>query len=151
MNQEVFASAFKELQQANYISSWRGEGRMNQGNNALQSGDVNKAEKAFKATIAIEPYFDTSYINLADLYRSLQKPAQVNSVLIKGMKNLPKSGTIKYYYGLHLVRQKSLAKAVIFLKNLCCYILTMLNMSILIFWPWMEQGIVHKHLLSLNR
>ena len=43
MNQEVFASAFKELQQANYISSWRGEGRMNQGNNALQSGDVNKA------------------------------------------------------------------------------------------------------------
>ena len=28
------------------------------------------------------------------------------------MKNLPKSGAIKYSYGLHHVRQKSLAKAI---------------------------------------
>jgi len=110
--QTVFANAFNELKQANDISSWRGEGRMNKGINALQSGDVAAAEKAFKSTIEIEPYFDTGYINLADLYRSLQQPAQVSSVLMKGMKNLPKSGAIKYSYGLHLVRQKALTKAV---------------------------------------
>ncbi len=112
VDQAVFALAFKELQQSNDISSWRGEGRMNLGINALQSGDTIAAEKAFKATIVVEPYFDTGYINLADLYRSLQRPAQVSSVLMKGMKNLPKSGAIKYSYGLHLVRQKTLPKAV---------------------------------------
>jgi len=117
VDQTVFVNAFNELQQSNKISSWRGEGRMNQGINALQSGDTKDAEKAFKATIDIEPYFDTAYINLADLYRSLQKPAQVNSVLIKGMKNLPKSGAIKYSYGLHLVRQKAIDKAVTFFEK----------------------------------
>ncbi len=117
IDQAVFASAFKELQQANDISSWRGEGRMNLGINALQGGDVATAEKSFKATIVVEPYFDTGYINLADLYRSLQQPAQVSSVLMKGMTNLPKSGAIKYSYGLHLVRQKNLAKAVTYFEK----------------------------------
>ncbi|MEI6895607.1 MAG: cytochrome c3 family protein [Colwellia sp.] len=112
VDQAVFIRAFKELQQANNMSSWRGEGRMNIGINAMQSGDITMAEKSFKATIDIEPYFDTGYINLADLYRSLQKPAQVRSVLLKGMTNLPKSGTIKYSYGLYLIRQKNIAKAV---------------------------------------
>ena len=117
VDQAVFVKAFKELQQSNDISSWRGEGRMNLGINALQSGDAIAAEKAFKATLVIEPYFDTGYINLADLYRSLQRPAQVSSVLLKGMKNLPKSGMIKYSYGLHLVRQKALTKAVKFFQD----------------------------------
>ena len=116
-DQAVFISAFKELQFSNDISSWRGEGRMNQGINALQSGDVLAAEKAFKSTIVIEPYFETGYINLADLYRSLQKPAQVSSVLVKGMKSLPKSGAMKYSYGLHLVRQKALVKAVTYFEQ----------------------------------
>ena len=117
VDQAVFAKAFKELQQSNNISSWRGEGRMNLGINALQGGDVIAAEKAFKATIVVEPYFDTGYINLADLYRSQQQPAQVSSVLMKGMKNLPKSGAIKYSYGLHLVRQKILTKAVTYFEQ----------------------------------
>ena len=116
-DQTVFVSAFNELQQSNEISSWRGEGRMNQGINALQNGDIKEAEKAFKATIVIEPYFDSGYINLADLYRSLQKPAQVSSVLLKGIKNLPKSGAIKYSYGLHLIRQKTIDKAVTFFEK----------------------------------
>jgi tetratricopeptide (TPR) repeat protein len=117
MNQAAFVRAFNELQQANDINSWRGEGRLNQGINALRSNDVTTAEKTFKATIDIDPYFESGYINLADLYRSLQKPAQVKSVLIQGMKNLPKSSAMKYSYGLHLVRQKSLAKAVTYFKK----------------------------------
>ncbi|NQZ82681.1 MAG: hypothetical protein HRT52_16860 [Colwellia sp.] len=117
IDQKAFMSAFKELQLANDISSWRGEGRMNKGINALQNGDVVTAEKAFKATIAIEPYFDTGYINLADLYRSLQRPSQVRTVLMNGMEKLPKSGIIKYSYGLHLVRQKAIEKAVTFFEK----------------------------------
>jgi len=116
-NQAVYIRAFKELQQSNTINSWRGEGRINQGIAALKNRDINSAEKAFKAAIVIEPNFEMGYINLANLYRSLQKPAQVKSVLIKGMENLPESGTIKYSFGLHLVRQKKLDKAVSFFES----------------------------------
>lgn len=116
-NNAVFVSAFKALKISNKVSSWRAEGRMNIGVNAINTGDVAKAEKAFKATIKIEPYFETGYVNLADLYRSQQRPAQVSSALLKGMKNLPKSANIKYAYGLHLVRQKSIDKAVTFFEK----------------------------------
>ena len=113
-NKTAFDQAFKELQHANTINSWRAEGRMNQGITAIQRGDLITAEVAFRTSINIEPYFDTGYINLADVYRSLNKPAQVSSVLLKGMNKLPKSGLMKYAYGLHLVRQKSLDKAIAF-------------------------------------
>jgi Tfp pilus assembly protein PilF len=113
IDQAAFVSAFKELQQTNDINSWRGEGRMNQGINALQTGDVITAEKTFKATIDIDPYFESGYINLADLYRAQQKPFLVASVLSKGIKNNPKSAALHYSYGLHFVRQKKLDKGLI--------------------------------------
>jgi predicted CXXCH cytochrome family protein len=116
-NNKAFLKAFEALSVSNSINSWRAEGRMNQGVNAYNTGDVLKAEQAFKATTKIEPYFEAGYINLADLYRSQQRAAQVNSVLLTGMKNLPKSGSLKYAYGLHLVRQKDTAKAVNFFQQ----------------------------------
>jgi len=117
IDQPTFTQAFNELQQANDISSWRGEGRLNQGGSAFQRGDLITAEQAFAAAIAIEPYFETGYINLADLYRSLQRPTQVATVLLKGMTNIPRSSTITYAYGLHLVRQKELNKALVFFEK----------------------------------
>ncbi len=96
---------------SNELTSWRGEGRANQGLLALESNQVSKAEQAFLGAITVEPYFDTGYINLADLYRTQQRSAEVASVLVKGMKSLPKSGALKYAYGLHLVRTKQHGKA----------------------------------------
>jgi len=108
--QKVFEQAFKELTHANNINSWRGEGRANQGVLAIEMNKFNDAEKSFKHAIRIDPYFEASYINLADIYRAQQKPFQVASVLKKGIKNNPKSADIHYSYGLHFVRQKNLAQ-----------------------------------------
>jgi tetratricopeptide (TPR) repeat protein len=55
---------------------------------------------------------ETSYINLADFYRSQQQENQVKSVLDNGLKNIPNSANLHYTYGLHLVRVKALDKAV---------------------------------------
>jgi predicted CXXCH cytochrome family protein len=107
----LFESAFRELMDANNINSWRGEGLANQGILAIEMNDFTEAEKSFKNAIKIEPYFDASYINLADIYRSQQRPFQVASVLSKGIKNNPKSAALHYSYGLHLVRQKKMQKA----------------------------------------
>ncbi|MCP4988898.1 MAG: hypothetical protein GY928_23440 [Colwellia sp.] len=110
-SQTSFTQAFNELAAANEINSWRGEGRANQALVALEVNDAIGAEKSLKAAINVEPYFEIGYINLADLYRSQQRTALVVSVLKKGMKNLPSSGALHYSFGLHLVRQQKLSKA----------------------------------------
>jgi len=107
-NKKIFDQAFKELMQANTINSWRGEGAANQGVLAIEMNKLTDAEKSFKTSIKIEPYFEASYINLADIYRAQQRPFQVASVLKKGIENNPKSAALHYSYGLHFVREKKI-------------------------------------------
>ena len=116
-DQQAFNDAFSELFNGNDISSWRGEGRANQGSLAIETNNMLAAEKAFQGAIKVEPYFEIGFINLADVYRIQQQPQQTEAVLVKGMKNLPKSSAIKYAYGLHLVRQKNLSKSVVFFEK----------------------------------
>lgn len=116
-DQKAFNTSLNELLNSNDVSSWRGEGRANQGALAIETNNLIAAEEAFQGAIKVEPYFEAGYINLADIYRVQQWPKQASDVLIKGMKNLPKSAAIKYAYGLHLVRQKNLAKAVVLFEE----------------------------------
>lgn len=116
-NQPLFTQAFNELLVSNEVSSWRGEGRANQALLALEVNDTLGAENLLKEAIEIDPYFDAGYINLADLYRSQQRTALVTSVLNKGLKNIPSSGGINYSFGLHLVRQQKLSKAMSYFEN----------------------------------
>ena len=115
--QAAFDKAFTELLGSNHINSWRGEGRANEVLLALELGESKKAEQALKGVIDIEPYYDIGYINLADLYRTQQRPAQVAAVLSKGMKNLPKAAGLKYAYALHLVRTQQHNKALNFFEK----------------------------------
>ena len=112
-NQSLFDKAFKALMHADEVNSWRGEGVANQGVLAIEMNDLTQAEKSFKKAINIEPYFESGYINLADIYRAQQRPFQVASVLIKGIKNNPNSAALHYSYGLHFVRQKKIEKALV--------------------------------------
>ncbi|TYK66227.1 multiheme c-type cytochrome [Colwellia echini] len=116
-NQPMFTRAFNELLTSNEVNSWRGEGRVNQGLLAMETNDAVLAEKKFKETIKIEPYFDAGYINLAGLYRSQQRPMLVQSVLTQGLKKAPLSGELNYEFGLHFVRQKELTKAISYFQK----------------------------------
>jgi Tfp pilus assembly protein PilF len=107
----------KELIDANKVNSWRGEGIANQGVLEIEMNQLANAEESFKNAIKIEPYFETGYINLADIYRAQKKPFQVNSVLSKGIENNPKSAALHYSYGLHFVRQKKLGKALVLFEK----------------------------------
>lgn len=117
VNQSIFSRAFNELIAANNVNSWRGEGRVSQALLALEENNFLGAEHSLKAAIKIEPYFETGYINLADLYRSQKRSVLVASVLKKGMKNIPKSGAIHYSFGLHLVRNQQLSKALTYFEK----------------------------------
>ncbi len=114
--QQSFNTALNELFNANDVSSWRGEGRANQGALAIETNNIGAAEKAFKGAIKVDPYFEAGFINLADIYRVQQNPKKVAITLVKGMEKSPKSAAIKYAYALHLVRQKNLDKAVGFFE-----------------------------------
>ncbi len=109
-DKKAFNQAFKALINTNNINSWRGEGMANQGVLAIEMNKLTDAEIAFKNMIKIEPYFNASYINLADIYRVQQKPFQEAVVLKKGIENNSKSAVLHYAYGLHFVRQKKLNK-----------------------------------------
>lgn len=112
VDKQLFDKAFKALAYSNKINSWRGEGLANQGVLALEMNNISDAEKSFNNAIKVDPYFETGYINLADIYRAQQKPFQVSVVLSKGIKNNPKSADLHYAYGLHFVRQKKLDKGI---------------------------------------
>jgi len=116
-DQQFYNIALNELFNSNDISSWRGEGRANQGAIAIETNNLVAAEVAFLGAINVEPYFEAGYINLADLYRVQQRPKKAASVFVKALKNLPKSAAIKYAYGLHFVRQKNLAQALVLFEQ----------------------------------
>jgi len=119
-NLMVFKQAFAELEFANELSRWRGEGRLNKGIVEITRGDVKRGEQSLKAAIEVEPYFEQGYINLADIYRSQQRPMQVNGVLNKGLKALPKSAALHYSYGLHLIRAAKRNKATNYFSTSLC-------------------------------
>jgi tetratricopeptide (TPR) repeat protein len=116
-DQQLFNRAFKELIHAYSVSSWRGESLANKGVLAIEMNKLTDAEKSFINAIKIDPYFETAYINLADIYRSQQRPFQANAVLLKGVKNNPKSAALHYSYGLYFVRQKDIIKAIEYLEK----------------------------------
>ncbi|MFQ3199116.1 MAG: putative CXXCH cytochrome family protein [Paraglaciecola sp.] len=109
---KAYAKAFQALLTANEVSAWRGEGRVNQGSLAMQTGDFIGTEIAYKSSIEIDPYFPVGYLNLADLYRGKGLEELVSKVLLSGMENVPQSAEMAYAYGLHLVRIKQLDQAI---------------------------------------
>ena len=113
----LFKKAFQELYLTNQISSWRGEGRLNQASVEFSSGQFSAAELSFKAVIDVEPYFEAGYVNLAEFYRSQQRVAQVQSVLTLGMEKLPESASLSYVFALSLVRQQQHHKATYFFER----------------------------------
>ncbi len=112
-----FNLAFVELTVALEQSSWRGEGRLNQGMLAMAKNDNLTAEQHFKQAIKVEPYFDSAYSNLAELYRTQGKVVQLVAVYNAGISKLPKSAILHYGFALHLVRQQQLAKALPLFKK----------------------------------
>ncbi|WP_112479196.1 multiheme c-type cytochrome [Vibrio variabilis] len=83
----------------------RGFGRTNLGNVYAAQGKPTLAIKEYQGAIAIEPYFENSYINLADLYRGQGDEASADKTLALGIKNQPKSAAIHYSAALSKLRQ----------------------------------------------
>ncbi|WP_194436025.1 multiheme c-type cytochrome [Vibrio fluminensis] len=105
---------YLEIQRFN---SDRGFGLVNLANVQRDMGDLADAEQLYLSAIEIEPYFENSYANLADLYRSQGKEASALAVLQQGMQAQPKSSALPYSMGLALLRADQGDKAVNYLRQ----------------------------------
>ncbi|MBW8185990.1 tetratricopeptide repeat protein [Shewanella nanhaiensis] len=109
--------ATQELTFSNEVSSWRGEGRLNLALQHLALGQWEKAETQLIASIATDPYFDPSYINLADIYRASGQTSKASNTFKEGLLHNPNSSGLHYGLGLHLIRAKDYLAAEKYLEN----------------------------------
>lgn len=109
---KLFNKAFAELNEANRVSSWRGEGNLNRSLTALKQGKISEAIAALDHSIKVDPYFAPAYVNLADMYRNSQLPAQELATYRKGLRNIPNDPDLHYAYGLYLIRSGDKSSAV---------------------------------------
>ncbi|REL30757.1 multiheme c-type cytochrome [Thalassotalea euphylliae] len=106
-----YAQVFNELSSAQAQVAWRGEGRVNIAQRQLAVGQTEQAINQLTQAIAIDPYFEASYINLADIYRNLVKVSEEVNIYQQGLSTLPKSATLHYAMALSWVRQQQYRQA----------------------------------------
>jgi predicted CXXCH cytochrome family protein len=117
--QKLLQPALNDYLNIQTFNQDRGYANTNKGNVYSYQGNALAAEKAYQNSIRIEPNFINAYVNLADLYRqskTLNKSAEVNSLLQTGIKANPDNGDLPYSLGLSYIRNKQAALASKYLK-----------------------------------
>ncbi len=69
-----------------------------------QRGSVDEAVAEFRHAISLQPDFVPAYVNLADLYRALNRESDVSATLAEGLKEVPGDGGLLHAQGLALTR-----------------------------------------------
>jgi tetratricopeptide (TPR) repeat protein len=117
LQKDLLAKPLAEYISIQKFNSDRGFGRTNLGNIYRAQGRTDDAIKAYLGAIEVEPYFANSYVNLADLYRSLSNEKKAFEVIISGIKAQPRSGALHYSAGLSLLRQGNKKQASDYFKQ----------------------------------
>jgi predicted CXXCH cytochrome family protein len=108
----TLARAFGEFERAHREMADRPESLTTLANFYRDRGDVRRSEATYQAAIARHPSFTPAYVNLADLYRSLEKDEQAEEVLRAALKISPDQADMLHAYGLLLIRHQRYSEAV---------------------------------------
>jgi len=95
----------------------RGFAHTNRANVMMHQGKLNDAEKAYKNSIRIDPYFENAYVNLADLYRLQQNNDMSIKLLEEAITLIPDQATLPFSLGLAYIRDKQKNRAVEYLRE----------------------------------
>jgi Flp pilus assembly protein TadD len=92
-----------QMRNADWPESW-----VNLGLLATQLGQPGEAERSYRRAIALDPQFARAYVNLADLYRLLDRDAEGERVLREGLESVweGQAADLHHGLGLALVRLK---------------------------------------------
>jgi len=115
---QLHTQAFAELLQADKISAWRGEGRLNLGLNYSSHGDYAAAEQQYRQSLNQDPSFTPALINLTEL---LRQTGRENEALMLLEKAAAKEGNVDpmvyHALGLAQIRQGKTKEAVLSLEK----------------------------------
>ncbi|MGR5477113.1 multiheme c-type cytochrome [Vibrio chagasii] len=117
LQKDQIKSALEEYIEIQRFNGDRGFGRTNLGNVYRDLGKHEQAIEYYLGAIEIEPYFENSYANLADLYRALGDESKALVTLKQGIQAQPKSSVLPYSAGLALLRVKDYDQATRYLKQ----------------------------------
>lgn len=101
---DAFVAAYQELYDVQELSTWRAEGLLNQAELDSVGGDFEQAEQLYHLAIERDPYFDGSYINLAELYRALGKSNQEKAAYDQAISSGIETPLFHYSFAMFLIR-----------------------------------------------
>ncbi len=99
------------------LNADRPEAQNNLGLSLGRSGNATAAEAAYLAALRLEPGYLPTYVNLADLYRSLARDDDGIALLRRGLARSPDAAELLHSLGLALVRKGNQADALEPLKR----------------------------------
>jgi len=109
--------ATNELLLSHEISTWRGEANLNSSLTHAKLGNTYQSIEALKHAITIDPYFDASYINLADHYRQQRLLSKELETLTKGIAAIPRSASLHHAMGLLKIRNQDKPSSIAYFKK----------------------------------
>jgi len=107
-----FDRAAAEFVAAQHVNADRPEARTSLGSFFFQRGQVAEAEMEYHTALRLNPHFAPAAINLADLYRHLDRNSDGESVLRSVSAAAPADPDLHYALGLALTRMKRSDEAI---------------------------------------
>ncbi len=105
------SQAINEYIAAQQLNSDRPEAHLNLGLLRARQNQFDLAETEFKLALSLDPAFVPATVDLADLYRSLNRDQAGQRVLDDAIVQAPNDASLRYALGLLLVREKHNGKA----------------------------------------
>jgi len=109
--------AIAELVAGEKASADRPEAHLALGALAAGRGRAAEAEAAYRTALRLDPSFVPAMVNLADLYRSLDRDTEGEALLRQAVAADPADAAAQHGFGLLKVRQGRLGDALAFLRN----------------------------------
>lgn len=112
----AFARVLAEYRASQLFNADRPESWVNLGNLDARLGEGAAAETEYAWAVRLQPQFVPAYMQLAELYRTMGRESQADSVLRLGLDRVPANADLQYQLGLALIRQGKKADALPLLK-----------------------------------
>ena len=109
--------ALSEYRSAQRLESDRPGAHANLASLDRMQGDLVAAERGYRQALKTGSYFIPAYIDLADLYRELQRDGEAEQVLSQGLALAPDSAELNHAAGLAAVRGGELDTALRYLRK----------------------------------
>ncbi len=110
--QAAFDSAAAEFVDAQMASAERPEAHVTLGAFHADRSQVDAAEAAYRTALRLDSAFVPALVNLADLYRALQRDAEGEPLLRQAVAVDPGNAVARHALGLLLLRKQQLSEAI---------------------------------------